>query len=183
MDPYKYQAVAKARIRKNDHICFRLEENGPVITGCVLKVSCTRHTSGAYTEVYVGGDAAGGYKYGKWYETEKMLIMDHLDLPDEGRCHLMITYHMRCNHGTLLDPVMEEAESCIMLPMTAEIADDILQNGADSKHVDKILGGGVICEALESICEAQGYEYTGFCTAEQVFLSDYCRKDTEDKIL
>lgn len=177
MAAYKYQSVAKARIRKNDPITFRMGENGDLITGKVSAVSGIRNSNGAYTQVCIGGRVENGfYAQGKWYETEIMIVENHLNLQDEGMCHLMVTYHMKKNHGTIIDPAWEDAESCIMLPMPAEVADDVLQNGAESVHVErKLCGGGALCEALIKICALQGYDYIGFCSAELVFLSDFVR--------
>lgn len=172
MLPYKYQLVAKARIRKHDVIAFKETPAGPEICGVVMNVSCTRTSTGAYTEIFVGDNVD---KVGKWYKTESMIVLD-MELFDESifLCHLSITYHMSKNHGTLLDPIMENAETAIMLPMKVEIAEDLLLNGSDSKYVEKrMVGGGVICEALRCISEAQGYHYEGFCSAELVLLSDY----------
>ena len=85
---------------------------------------------------------------------------------------LCITYHMYRNY-----PRKETAETCITLPMTQAIADDILENGENSKYLAPATvgedmsanAGGVIYEALCRLSEMQGYHYEGFCTAEAVF--------------
>lgn len=170
MKPYKNQLVAKARIRKYDLIAFKETHSDEEKCGVVMNVSCSRHSSGAYTDIFIGENHTDG----KWYKTELLTILDlGLKVPDP-LFHLNICYHMSKNHGTPLDPVMETAETCVVLPMTEDIAEDILVNGDESKYVEKrMCGGGVICEALRCISEAQGYVYEGFCTAELVLLSDY----------
>lgn len=85
--------------------------------------------------------------------------------------HICITYHMHRDY-----PRKETAETCITLPMVKVIADDVLKNGADSKHLFPrtldddlcVVPGGVIYEALCRLSEMQGYRYEGFCTAEEV---------------
>ena len=85
--------------------------------------------------------------------------------------HICITYHMHRDY-----PRKETAETCITLPMVKVIADDVLKNGADSKHLLPrtldddlcVVPGGVVYEALCRLSEMQGYRYEGFCTAEEV---------------
>ena len=84
---------------------------------------------------------------------------------------ICITYHMHRDY-----PRKETAETCITLPMVKVIADDVLKNGADSKHLLPrtldddlcVVPGGVVYEALCRLSEMQGYRYEGFCTAEEV---------------
>lgn len=83
--------------------------------------------------------------------------------------HLCITYHMNRNWGTVIEPRMETAETCIVLPMKDDIAEDILEKGADSKHVSFM---GLVYLALSRISEMQDYHYAGFCTAEEVVLTE-----------
>lgn len=82
---------------------------------------------------------------------------------------LCITYHMHRNHGTVCDPKMETAETCITLPMRDDIADDILEKGEDSKYM-KRMAIGYVSGILSELSEIQGYYYSGFCTAEEVEL-------------
>lgn len=83
---------------------------------------------------------------------------------------LNITYHMEKNHGTLSQPKMETAETCITLPMQDHIADDILQKGEDSRYMKRI-AIGYVSGILNELSEVQGYHYSGFCTAEEVELT------------
>lgn len=71
--------------------------------------------------------------------------------------HLSITYHMT-KPG-------EIAETCITLPMEEKIADEILEKGDRSIHLEAAANGEVY-RALRSISSIQGYEYAGFCCAE-----------------
>lgn len=83
---------------------------------------------------------------------------------------LCITYHMYRNY-----PRKEIAETCITLPMTPAIADDIIQNGEDSKYLSPAMAdenmsvstGGVIYEALCRLAEMQGYHFCGVCSVEE----------------
>ena len=87
---------------------------------------------------------------------------------------LCITYHMYRNY-----PRKETAETCITLPATQAIADDVLKFGADSKYLLPrtldddlcVIPGGVIYEALCRLSEMQGFRYESFCTAEEVYLN------------
>lgn len=71
--------------------------------------------------------------------------------------HICITYHMR-KPG-------EIAETCITLPMEEKIADDILEKGDRSIHLEPA-ANGEIYRALRSISSIQGYEYACFRCAE-----------------
>lgn len=89
--------------------------------------------------------------------------------------HVCITYHMHRAY-----PKKETAETCITPPMTKEIADDIVEKGAESKYLAprtvadnlRVVPGGVIYEALCCLSEMQGYRYDSFCTSEEVYLTD-----------
>ena len=70
---------------------------------------------------------------------------------------LMITYRMTNEY--------EDAETCIALPVTDAIAEDVLTWGDDSRHIRR---GGVIWQALNTLAEMQGYKHTLYCTAEPV---------------
>lgn len=72
---------------------------------------------------------------------------------------LLITYKMLNQN--------EVAENCVALPMLDEIAKDILLNGADSVYLNYILNGEV-GRLLKSLAEIQGYDYAGFCTADEI---------------
>lgn len=65
---------------------------------------------------------------------------------------LLITYQMQNQNGT--------AENRIALSMVDEIADDILTKGANNSVILK--------NTLKHITALQGYDYVGFCTAEEV---------------
>lgn len=100
--------------------------------------------------------------------------------------HLCITYHMYRDY-----PRKETAETCITLPATQAIADDVLKNGADSKYLIPrtldddlcVIPGGVIYEALCRLSEMQGYRYEGFCTAEEVYLTDAGEVPVKERFL
>lgn len=65
--------------------------------------------------------------------------------------HVCITYHMKNKK--------ERVETCITLPMCKDIAEKVLQEGADSdKKVRQI---------LSCLASLQGYKYCGACYAEQ----------------
>lgn len=68
-----------------------------------------------------------------------------------------VIYHMKNEEGT--------AETCVTLPMRDEAADDLLERGASSEHVNPMLMGEVY-RILRSLSAIQGYEYEGFCCAE-----------------
>ena len=72
---------------------------------------------------------------------------------------LLITYKMLNQNGV--------AENCVALPMLDDIAKDILLNGADSVYLNYILNGEV-GRLLKSLAEIQGYDYAGFCTADEI---------------
>lgn len=69
---------------------------------------------------------------------------------------LCITYHMHNDEGV--------AETCVTLPMLEEVAEDILERGADSEHLNAMLIGDVY-RILKSLASIQGYTYDGFCCA------------------
>lgn len=71
---------------------------------------------------------------------------------------LCITYHMHNEEGT--------AETCVTLPMLEAVAEDILERGADSEHLDSMRIGEVQ-RILKSLASIQGYTYDGFCCAEK----------------
>lgn len=73
--------------------------------------------------------------------------------------HINITYHMK--------NATETAETCITLPMRDEAATDLLEKGERSQHVDPMLLGDVY-RVLASLSALQGYEFVGFCCAEEV---------------
>lgn len=76
---------------------------------------------------------------------------------------LLITYNMEND--------LENCETCIVLPMTDEIAKDILEKGWESSHLDGLgIDGteGKIHRILRTVSEIQGYEFAGFCTAEEI---------------
>lgn len=73
--------------------------------------------------------------------------------------HINITYYM--------ERFNEISESCITLPMTDDIADDILWMGADSTYLGKGHNGEVR-QLLESLAAIQGYKYTGACCPREV---------------
>lgn len=85
--------------------------------------------------------------------------------------HLCITYHMHRNWGTASRPQNEIAETCIVLPMNDDIADDILEKGADSKYLNAASLGTVYL-ALSYISQIQDYHYDSFCAAEEVDLME-----------
>lgn len=85
--------------------------------------------------------------------------------------HLLITYHMSRNWGTASKPQHEIAETCIVLPMNDDIAEDILEKGMDSAYLSASSLGKVYL-ALSYISEIQDYHYEGFCTAEEVVLTE-----------
>lgn len=70
---------------------------------------------------------------------------------------LMITYRMTNEY--------EDAETCIALPVTDAIAEDVLTWGDDSRHIRR---GGAVRQALDALARMQGYSYTMFCTAELI---------------
>lgn len=79
--------------------------------------------------------------------------------PEQKR--LCITYHMkRSNEG---------AETCITLPMMAEVAESILWDGTDSPYLIPACNGDVY-RILACLSSIQGYEFDGFCMAEEVDL-------------
>ena len=66
---------------------------------------------------------------------------------------------------------IEDCETCIVLPMTDEIARDILEKGWESSYLDGLgIDGteGEIHRILRTLSEIQGYEFAGFCTAEEI---------------
>lgn len=76
---------------------------------------------------------------------------------------LLITYNMMND--------FEEVETCIVLPMADTIAADILAMGWESKYLDGLfIDGreGEIHSILRTVSSIQGYEYAGFCTAEEM---------------
>lgn len=82
---------------------------------------------------------------------------------DEGpeQKRLCITYHMkRPNEG---------AETCITLPMTVEIAESILRDGADSPYLSPICNGDVY-RILACLSNIQGYQFDQVCMVEEVEL-------------
>lgn len=85
--------------------------------------------------------------------------------------HLLITYHMSRNWGTASKPRRETAETCIVLPMNDDIAEDILEKGIDSAYLSASSLGKVYL-ALSYISEMQDYHYESFCTAEEVILTE-----------
>ena len=100
--------------------------------------------------------------------------------------HICITYHMYRNY-----PRKETAETCITLPMAEVIADDVVENGTTSKYLLPrtldddlcVIPGGVIYEALCRLSEMQGYRYEGFCTAEEVCLTDAGEVPVKERFL
>lgn len=72
---------------------------------------------------------------------------------------LLITYKMQNQNETV--------ETCIALPMTDETSKDILAKGETSEHLQSMTLGETY-RALKSIAALQGYDYAGFCTAEEV---------------
>ncbi|WP_072774771.1 hypothetical protein [Desulfitobacterium chlororespirans] len=76
-----------------------------------------------------------------------------------------ITYHMQTMISKPSDSIREydTAESCIVIPMVEEIANDILQKQASSLHVPRIL--------LNELASYQGYENGIFVMAEEVKLT------------
>jgi hypothetical protein len=68
--------------------------------------------------------------------------------------YINITYHMAKPN--------EVAESCITLPMTDAIADDILEHGESSQHLD-LMRNGEVARILRSLATIQGYEYVDAC--------------------
>lgn len=73
--------------------------------------------------------------------------------------HINITYHM--------EKPDEVAESCITLPMTDDIADDILWMGENSTYLGTGHNGEVR-RLLESLAAIQGYKYIGACCPQEV---------------
>ena len=70
---------------------------------------------------------------------------------------LNVTYHMSNSEGI--------AETCITLPVTDEVAADVLELGARSERLDR-MQIGELYRLLRSLSVLQGYEYAGFCCAE-----------------
>ena len=85
--------------------------------------------------------------------------------------HLCITYHMHRNWGTASKPQVETAETCIVLPMNDDIAEDILEKGMDSAYLSKSSLGKIYL-ALSYIAQIQDYHYSDFCCAEEVVLTE-----------
>lgn len=81
--------------------------------------------------------------------------------------HLCITYHMTKIKGKRADgsPVIEIAETCITLPMTNEIADDILRRQKESGYVDERTPG-LVAAVLKRLTFMQGYNKARFICAE-----------------
>ena len=75
---------------------------------------------------------------------------------------LLITYNMQND--------IEDCETCIVLPMTDEIARDILEKGWESSYLDGLGIDGTEGEIHRNLTlsEIQGYEFAGFCTAEEI---------------
>lgn len=75
--------------------------------------------------------------------------------------HILITYKMS-RPG-------EIAESCIVLPMEREAAEDILEYQEDSQLVteDGDTYDGQIAVILDRLAEIQGYDYAVFVMAER----------------
>ncbi len=76
---------------------------------------------------------------------------------------LLITYNMQND--------IEDCETCIVLPMTDEIARDILEKGWESSYLDGLgIDGteGEIHRILRTLSDIQCYEMAGFCTAEEI---------------
>lgn len=76
---------------------------------------------------------------------------------------LLITYNIEND--------LENCEACIVLPMCNEVARDILEKGWESSYLDGLgIDGteGEIHRILRDVSNIQGYEYTGFCTAEEI---------------
>lgn len=73
--------------------------------------------------------------------------------------NINITYHM--------EKPDEVAESCITLPMTDDIADDILWMGENSTYLGTGHNGEVR-RLLESLAAIQGYKYIGACCPREV---------------
>ncbi len=71
---------------------------------------------------------------------------------------ITITYHM--------ERPGEVAESCITLPMTDDIADDILWMEEDSTYLGAGHNGEVR-RLLESLATIQGYKFTGACCPKE----------------
>lgn len=172
MEAYKNQAVAKAKVRRNDFLYFKDSPNGPVICGIVNNVSGLRHASGAYTKIYITRPATGT---GAWYKMEDLILCKDQDKePESPIVHLCITYLMHKNHGTCIDPRMEYVETCATIAMHEDYAEDILVHGAESGYLSKLCGKVYI--PLSYISELQGYYYSDFCAAELIRLDD---KDRE----
>lgn len=68
--------------------------------------------------------------------------------------HLNITYHMNKPH--------EIAESCITIPMKAEIAADITEHQEESRYIQQSAPIKVI---LNQLAKLQGYQGASFCCA------------------
>ena len=76
---------------------------------------------------------------------------------------LLITYNMQND--------TESCETCIVLPMADEISESILEMGWESSYLDGLgIDGteGEIHRILRTLSEIQGYEFAGFCTAEEI---------------
>lgn len=74
--------------------------------------------------------------------------------------HICITYHMTRKN--------EVAETCITLPMEAQIAEDILEHQGDSQYVEQ--GSFTITNIkiiLNNLAALQGYGNAMFCSAEE----------------
>ena len=76
---------------------------------------------------------------------------------------LLITYNIEND--------LEDCETCIVLPMRDEIAKDILAKDWESSYLDGLgtddTEGEIHC-ILRTVSNIQGYEYAGFCTAEEI---------------
>lgn len=69
--------------------------------------------------------------------------------------HICITYHMRREDET--------AETCIVLPMEDENADELL---AEQDEWRQLMEGAALDVLLRKLSILQGYQYDGFRTAE-----------------
>lgn len=67
---------------------------------------------------------------------------------------IRITYHM--------EKPGEVSESCITIPMTDDIADDILWMQESSTYLG-VGHNGVVRRLLENLAEVQGYTFIGAC--------------------
>lgn len=172
MEPYKYQVLAKAQLRKHDFIHFSEVGSKDIRCGIIHNIAIgSRSTTGMYTHIYVGGAVA---KTCNWYDVNSLTLYNADSEAEDLICWLNITYHMEANLGTFDEPRMETAETCVTIPMEAKIAEDILINGEDSPYLSQsVCSMGIIRSILYYLAEVQGYRYTEFCSAEVVRLDDF----------